>query len=158
MVYKKPTGKHRKVWEQTHNKKIPKGYAVHHIDMDTSNNHPDNLELVHRSKHQSDHNKERLKDPDKMKELLENLKKAQKKATEWHKSDDGRLWHKEHYKNSLANANKYEYVCIQCDNKYFSTRLKVTRFCHHRCSQNYYAKKRREVKNAKNNNISNGCV
>ena len=142
MVYLKPTGKHRKVWEDVHGSKIPKGYAVHHIDKNTSNNNPNNLEIIPRGKHQSDHVKERLKDPEKMKELLLNLNKAQEKAKEWHRSKKGKKWHKEQYKNTLAKAKKYKRTCVQCGKEYFTTRKVKTRFCQHRCSQNYYYKQR----------------
>lgn len=34
---------------------IPEGYVVHHIDLDTTNNEPDNLELLTRGEHTSLH-------------------------------------------------------------------------------------------------------
>ena len=41
---------HRVVWESI-NGKIPKGYDIHHIDCDKTNNHIDNLELYSKSEH-----------------------------------------------------------------------------------------------------------
>lgn len=41
---------HNDVWV-FHNGEIPKGYDIHHIDKDLSNNDISNLELMHKSKH-----------------------------------------------------------------------------------------------------------
>jgi general stress protein YciG len=37
---------YRKVWERYHNRKIPAGYEIHHIDGNYSNNNIENLQLV----------------------------------------------------------------------------------------------------------------
>jgi len=34
---------YRKIWEEYHKQKIPKGYHIHHIDGNRKNNHPNNL-------------------------------------------------------------------------------------------------------------------
>lgn len=43
--------KSREVWEKYHNRKIPKGYLIHHKDEDWTNIDPKNLELISRSRH-----------------------------------------------------------------------------------------------------------
>ena len=43
---------HRVVWA-LHNGPIPPEFDVHHLDMDKSNNHIDNLELISKSEHAS---------------------------------------------------------------------------------------------------------
>lgn len=44
---------HILVWEQTHDKKLPKNYIVHHRDGDKSNNSPDNLSALHKDRHRT---------------------------------------------------------------------------------------------------------
>jgi hypothetical protein len=107
---------HRQVWEDFHGAEIPEGYAVHHIDGDNRNNSADNLECILRSKHQSDHMKERWeKYPEKNKK---NLDLAREKAKEWHGSKEGLAWHKENGKKSYKNRKKDKLVCIYCGKKY----------------------------------------
>lgn len=54
MKYNK-TFLHRKIWEDFHGKKVPKGYVVHHKDHNKLNNKIENLELMSRSEHQRHH-------------------------------------------------------------------------------------------------------
>lgn len=42
---------HRKIWEREHNKKIPNGFLVHHIDRNKANNQISNLLLISREDH-----------------------------------------------------------------------------------------------------------
>jgi hypothetical protein len=42
---------HRYVWEEHNNRKVPKGYVVHHKDEDKTNNDPANLECITDSNH-----------------------------------------------------------------------------------------------------------
>lgn len=46
---------HRKIWEITHNKIIPNGFVIHHIDGNRINNHANNLKLMSRSEHSKLH-------------------------------------------------------------------------------------------------------
>lgn len=62
---------HRTVWEY-HNGDIPKGYHVHHIDGDRSNNQIDNLVLMLGSEHLSAH----MSDPARKEQARESVKKA----------------------------------------------------------------------------------
>lgn len=43
---------HLLVWEQTHNKTLPKGWIIHHINGIRDDNRPENLMAVSRSKHE----------------------------------------------------------------------------------------------------------
>lgn len=51
---------HRYVWEK-HNGPIPKGFHVHHVDGDKSNNSVKNLEIIERRKHLSEHQNKWIK-------------------------------------------------------------------------------------------------
>ena len=42
---------YRKIWEEHNNKKIPKGYHIHHVDGDKNNNDPSNLMCVSPEEH-----------------------------------------------------------------------------------------------------------
>lgn len=46
---------HRLIYEDYHGIKIPEGMQIHHIDEDTTNNDPSNLEMVSISEHNSIH-------------------------------------------------------------------------------------------------------
>ena len=64
---------HRYVWEY-YNGEIPKGFQIHHIDHDKSNNDISNLEMISRSKHAKIHANERVRDC--YDEVVENLNKT----------------------------------------------------------------------------------
>ena len=133
----KPIRLHRYIW-QKHYGEIPKGFDIHHKDHDKSNNSIENLELVDRHKHHSDH----MKEPERVEQSKENLNKfAHIKAIEWHKSDVGRLWHKEHYKISLNDKwdKTVSKVCEVCGNEYSVSPLVAykSRFCSNKCKAYY---------------------
>jgi hypothetical protein len=43
---------HRIIWESTHNRKLQKGYVVHHINGIRTDNRPENLVAVKRNEHE----------------------------------------------------------------------------------------------------------
>ena len=86
---------HKYVWE-FYNGEIPKGYDIHHIDGDKSNNAISNLQLIESHAHQIEHGK-RLTDEQREWRRQNLAISARPKASEWHKSEKGSEWHKEHY-------------------------------------------------------------
>lgn len=113
---------------------IPKGYHIHHIDGDRGNNDISNLQLLTSGEHISQHWKNKSKEE--IQKYRDNLdKNARPKAIEWHKSEEGREWHREHMEKLRAegriNAEK-SMVCQQCG-KVFVGRYSWSKFCSGKC-------------------------
>ena len=128
---------HRYVW-RFYNGEIPEGYHVHHIDGNKGNNDIKNLELIYGSDHLSMHgkmyfenNKEKVR-----KNLKEN---AIPKASEWHKSEEGRKFHRELFKKGLSDfiENKVIKECIQCGKEYETINTEKPKFCSNKCKSKH---------------------
>lgn len=126
---------HRYVWEY-YNGEIPKGYQIHHIDHDKSNNSIENLKIISISKHMKMHSDENVKEH--CESMIKNLdENARPKASEWHKSKEGREWHKKHYnrmKDKLYITKKYK--CKQCGKEFEST-MTESKFCSNNCKSKW---------------------
>lgn len=116
---------------------IPKGYEIHHKDHNKDNNNIENLMLVSRKEHIEIHKKEQSKETKEKKRL--NLKlNARPKASEWHKLNEGRNWHKEHYEKMKDKLHKhYIFNCLQCGVEFESTQIK-SKYCSNKCKSKYY--------------------
>ena len=117
---------HKYVWE-FYNGKIPKGYEVHHIDGNRANNDISNLQLLTSEEHKKLHAEQLT---DEMREWRRHnvVEKAVPKAIEWHKSEEGREWHKlqyEKYRDSFHK--KVEKTCIGCGKVFTGTR--TAKYC-----------------------------
>ncbi|MGP0041529.1 MAG: hypothetical protein ACLPJW_12680 [Rhodomicrobium sp.] len=72
---------------------------------------------------------------------------ARQKATEWHKSDAGRLWHKRHAERS-KNWTKWIRKTKPCENcgKEFEALIRESgygqKFCHPNCKAAHYRKRK----------------
>lgn len=109
---------HRYIWI-INNGEIPNGLDVHHKDENKDNNDITNLMLIPSSKHQKYHtNKEMLMHYEERKRKF--IKYAHPAAAEWHGSEEGIAWHKEHWKNSIGKyADKtYKKTCVVCGAEY----------------------------------------
>ena len=93
---------HRDVWI-FHNGPIPEGMHVHHIDGDTGNNDISNLACVSRKEHWRLHAEE-LSARNRTPEQRKHLDGIRSKASEWHKSEEGREWHRRHALTSLSKS------------------------------------------------------
>lgn len=117
---------HVAIWEYYNKKPCPKGYEIHHIDGNCYNNDISNLECVsikeHRGKHTTKGNKKQE----------EHLEKIRPLSKEWHSSEEGKEWHREHAKNSILNAPQKEHTCIVCGKK-FTSRFYGSKFCSQNC-------------------------
>lgn len=123
--------------------KIPKGYEVHHKDHNKDNNNIDNLCLLSKKEHSNLHSKELTEDLRKY--YRDNmLNNAIPKAIEWHKSEEGKKWHKQHYlqmKDKLKKVSKY--VCINCGAEFESINKK-SKFCSNKCKSSYRRKNNKD--------------
>lgn len=123
---------HRYVWEY-YNGEIPEGYHIHHKDKDKSNNDISNLELIPFSAHAKLHSVETAKR--KHNEMVVNLREnALPKAVEWHGSDEGKQWHKEHFERMKDKLHPEEMMtCEMCGKEYIGKVSAENRFCSNKC-------------------------
>ena len=126
---------HRYVWEY-YNGEIPKGYHIHHVDGDKSNNSIENLRLVEAKKHCKAHSViHAINDYDRMVENL--MTNAIPKSKEWHASKEGHEWHKRHYDRMKDKLYvEKEYKCKQCGKKFTST-MTESKFCSNKCKSKW---------------------
>lgn len=121
---------HRVVWE-TLNGPVPSGFHVHHKDEDRSNNQPENLELLRNGAHLSLHGKAKA-GTDKARKHMERIRP---KASEWHRSEEGRLWHSGVSKKMWAEMEYVTKTCQVCGKEYQTSSQAANRskFCHQNC-------------------------
>ena len=128
---------HRYVWE-FYNGKIPDGYEIHHKDGDHANNTIENLQCLSKVEHQKLHS-ENLSEEKRewyRKNLAEN---ARPKASEWHRSDEGREWHKEQYERTKeALHKKVEKTCVNCGKVFLGH--STSKYCSNACKSAYRRK------------------
>lgn len=127
---------HRKIWEDNFGK-IPLGYIIHHKDGNTFNNRKINLQCMSVSEHAKIHSntlerKQQLRETQK-------LKKRLIAARAWHKTEEGKAWHKKYAKNLLFGEEKVR-ICLQCSNEYKTCLTRETRFCCIKCRTRYNSK------------------
>jgi hypothetical protein len=116
---------HKEVWKATHGN-IPEGHDIHHIDEDTTNNNIENLQAITRSDHSKLH--------------IDHIYKAIAAAPEWHRSEEGRAWHKQHAKNVAAAQPLRKRTCQHCQIEYETTANRSTvKYCSNACRT--YARK-----------------
>lgn len=133
---------HRYVWEIETGDKIPKGFDVHHIDKNKENNDISNLALLSRSDHQSQH-QHIMSEEELEKRSKRVATKMLPKAIEWHKSKEGREWHKKHGTEVIKNLSPAKYVCTYCGRE-FETKNRYSKTSNSFCSNNCRAAYRRQ--------------
>lgn len=120
-------GLHVAVWEAHRGQKVPKGHVVHHKDGNTFNNDPSNLECLSYGEHG------KLNEYCRSDAQLKHLAKIRCKASEWHKSEIGRDWHREHWRNSIGkHFIEHTKICEICGEE-FVAKTKRARFCGRNC-------------------------
>lgn len=134
---------HRDVWAGAFGP-VPRDCHIHHRDADPANNRLDNLECIPAREH--------------MALTFENSRgrrsargwfsdAARDAAADWHKSDEGRLWHKRHAERSKSwlKWKREERACPQCG-KLFDALIRKSGhaqvYCHSNCKAAAYRARR----------------
>ena len=136
---------HRHVWEH-YNGPIPDSCHVHHIDGDPGNNDISNLCLLTETKHLSDHGKKNM--ARKMQEdpaWLNHLSEIRPMTVEWHRSADGRAWHRAHASTSIQKRPVLNLICDNCGGEFSTQGNGRDRFCSNKCKSAYRRKTRADV-------------
>ena len=121
-------GLHVAVWEFYSGETVPPGYEVHHKDGNPLNNDFSNLECLPMREHRA---LSVPKDPESQREHLERIRPL---AAEWHSSEEGREWHRQHRAESLGKIEAQPCVCEFCGKEFSAVNYKIARFCSHNCS------------------------
>lgn len=121
---------HRVVWEYF-NGEIPKGYHIHHKDKNSANNRIENLELIKREKHLSEHSKSVPMDT-----KVARMDHARTYANEWHRSEEGRAWHVKHGIEVAKHIQFKDFTCLVCG-KGFKSKKAGSKFCCNNCKSKY---------------------
>lgn len=132
---------HKTVWE-FYNGKVPDGYHIHHKNGDTLDNRIENLELLPGKSHLALHAEENRHNEALMARLKENLAEQQAKAAEWHRSEAGREWHRQHGRETAeaeANKPRAERICKVCGKSFLVKNFVRDRaeFCSNKCYSKY---------------------
>ena len=120
---------HREVWK-AHHGPVPDGYHIHHRDENTGNNDISNLECILAFDHLSAHGKNHAPD-------LEHLARIRPLTVEWHRSEAGREWHRNHAQRVANERAQLPAETLQCGhcNKEFLWKPVSTRplYCGNNC-------------------------
>lgn len=125
---------HRIVWEY-HNGPVPKGYHIHHVDGDRSNNNIENLTCITARDHESQHSQTQ----ERMEYGKMHIERIRPKAVEWHKSKEGLAWHSEQGRQNYRKRKINTYICTQCG-KEFQTKHVYAGGSNHFCGNNCRAR------------------
>jgi endogenous inhibitor of DNA gyrase (YacG/DUF329 family) len=95
--------------------------------------------MLEQNKHKEKHAKEITEETrQKYRSNMNNL--VRPKAIEWHKSQEGREWHKEQYKNTLRIRNKIKVICQNCGKEFEVLNNGTNKFCSNNCKSDYRRK------------------
>ena len=124
---------HREIWKSVYGP-IPDGCHIHHINGDYSNNSIENLECLTPQEHAREHG-----NTPRTSKQLAHLEVMRIMALEWHASDEGVAWHKEHIKDMRGKREKQEFDCAFCHKKYMALSNGKNKFCSLACQKKHIA-------------------
>lgn len=133
---KKAKGLHVAIWECVHGAKVPTGKLVHHVDGNPFNNSPDNLCCLSVREHRQHHGGCWEKNGRTHKEHLDSIRHL---AAQWHSSEEGHAWHREHGRKSFEKRQRMGFCCEMCGTPFESVH-KNARFCCHNCDVKWRAR------------------
>jgi hypothetical protein len=120
---------HEELWKEAHGP-IPPGHHIHHRDGDPLNNDCGNLEALPRKEHSERH----PWTPEKRRGAAAHLVLARQAAISWHRSPEGRAWHRVHGRATWANREAQTFCCQYCGGQYETTARRANlRFCSNKC-------------------------
>lgn len=124
---------HQYTWFYYHGE-IPKGYHVHHKDENKDNNDILNLELITQHKHLSDH-----MTPERRRRAAEQCDAIRDSTKEWHASEEGIAWHREHAMQMWEGKTAIKYTCSCCGNEFESIKSypEGNTFCSNACKSKW---------------------
>lgn len=121
------------VWKH-HNVTIPKGMHIHHIDGDKSNNHIHNLQMLTANEHIKKHTSK-----DRIDKNLIHIESIRPLTKDWHSSEKGLEWHREHGLKTWNERQPFGFTCKQCE-KIEETKTYHQDFCSNSCKSAYRRK------------------
>lgn len=137
------TRAHQWVWFNHHGKP-PRGYHIHHVNHDRSDNRIENLELIKAGRHTGYHMSKIMLDPEKKKKAQEQCARIRPMTKEWHRSEEGHAWHSYHaIKNKFGNWEPTDKTCEFCGKVYQTKKKSRSRFCHLNCKMKFYRREGR---------------
>lgn len=123
---------HVEVWKAANGQdEVPPGHVIHHRDFNPLNNDQANLQCVTRKEHAKLHEHERDLDSP---EWLAHLERIRPLAAEWHRSEEGRAWHRAHGRGTWVGRERWTRTCNQCGQEYEAA-FKRSRYCSRACIQ-----------------------
>lgn len=126
---------HREIWK-FHNGEIPDGYHIHHIDENPHNNAIENLACIPEKEHRQYH-ADTLSE-ERREASRQQINSVRHLASEWHGSEEGREWHRQHALNSnFGKGEPIDYICQVCQTPYQSTKQTNAKFCSNNCKSAY---------------------
>ena len=134
---------HQWVWKY-HHSIIPKGYHIHHRNENKSDNRIENLELIEGSRHASIHSS-KPENRERARKLVDKIRPLSK---DWHSSEEGKAWHRQHAKNIGFGQNPMrDYICDHCSNAYQSNvpSLNHSRFCSNNCKSSWRRAQKKDI-------------
>lgn len=132
---------HRDVWSSAFGP-IPDGHHIHHRDANPKNNALSNLECIEAREHFKLTWEQSSK-----REKRDFSDLARERAAEWHRSEEGRLWHKRLAERTQGwtKWRREQMACLWCS-KLFEGIVRKSgnqqKFCHPNCKAAYYRKRK----------------
>jgi hypothetical protein len=136
-----PVRAHREVWAKAFGP-IPDGYHIHHLDENRKNNALTNLLVVKASEHLKGHMAQEYR----KEQARQSIKIAAEAAKVWHRSEDGKHWHRKHFYDIMKQIG--DKVCDECGTGFTPTNFRQ-RFCCERCSSRFKMREWRKRKGIK---------
>lgn len=113
---------------------VEKGHHIHHIDGNKSNNEHSNLQELTAKEHVSKHDS-----PERRAKNLVHINGIRQLTKEWHSSEEGLEWHREHGLKTWDERKPFEVQCKYCG-KIGETKIYHQDFCSNACKSSWRRK------------------